>query len=144
MEITEKVAYLKGLIEGLGIDNSTKEGKVFASIVDILDDMALTMSDLEDGVDMLSDQVDIIDDDLSELYEEVFDEEEDDDDDYDYFDGEVYEVTCPACNETLCIDEDMLDEGEIDCPNCGETLEFDLDGTLEDCGCGCEGEKTKE
>lgn len=138
MEISEKVAYLKGLIEGLGIDNSTKEGKVFSTIVDILDDMALTISDMEDGIDLLADQVEMIDEDLEELEDDLYGEDDDDDDDDDEdFDGELYEVTCPSCGDTICIDEDMLDEGEIDCPGCGETLEFDLDGVLDDCNCGC-------
>jgi len=139
MEITEKVAYLKGLMEGLAIDNTTKEGKVFSSIVDILGDIATEISDLEAGVSVVAQQVDMLDEDLAELQEDVYDEDEDDcccghhhhDDDDEIFDGELYEVTCPTCGDTVCIDEDMLDEGEIDCPGCGETLEFDLDGVLD-------------
>ena len=138
MEITEKVAYLKGLIEGLGVDNSTKEGKVILAIVDILDDIALTVTDLEDSADMLGEQLDALDEDVSELYEDVYGDDDDDEEDYD---GELYEVTCPTCEEVICIDEDMLDEGEIACPNCGEKLEFDLDGVLDDCDCGCEHHK---
>ncbi len=41
MEITEKVAYLKGLAEGLGLDAQTKEGKILQTVIDVLDDMAL-------------------------------------------------------------------------------------------------------
>lgn len=136
MELTEKVAYLKGLMEGLGLDDSTKEGKVLAVVVDILDDMALTISDVEDGMDLITDQIEGIDEDLEELMEEVYDDDDDDDDFDDDFDGELYEVTCPSCGDTICVDEDMLDEGEIDCPGCGETLEFDLDGVLDECDCG--------
>ena len=132
MELTEKVAYLKGLMEGLGVDKETKEGKVFGTILDILDDMALTVSDLEDGMEIMGDQVDMIDEDLTQLQDDYY-EDEDDEDDYD---GELYEVTCPTCKDTICIDESMLDEGEITCPNCGEQLEFDLDGVLDDCDCG--------
>lgn len=138
MEITEKVAYLKGLIEGFGIDNTTKEGKVFATILDILDDMAATMAEVEDGFDLLVDQVEMIDEDLEELEDEIYGDEDEDDDD---FDEELYEVECPKCGDVICIDEEMLDEGEIDCPGCGETLEFDLDGALDDCDCGCGGHK---
>ena len=46
MGITEKVAYLKGLAEGLGLDKDSKEGKLFAAIIDVLDDMALEIEDL--------------------------------------------------------------------------------------------------
>ena len=135
MELTEKVAYLKGLIEGLGIDDTTKEGKVFVAMLDILDDMALSLSDVEDGMDLITYQIELIDEDPEDLMEAVY--EDDDDDDDDDFDGELYEVTCPQCGDTVCVDEDMLDEGEISCPGCGEALEFDLDGALDDCDCGC-------
>lgn len=131
MELTEKVAYLKGLMEGLGIDKETKEGKVFAAVLDILDDMALTVTDLEDGMELMGDQVDMMDDDLVQLQDDYYGDEDDDDDE-----GELYEVICPTCKETICIDEGMLDEGEIACPSCGEKLEFDLDGVLDDCDCG--------
>ena len=40
MEISEKVAYLKGLAEGLNLDTESKEGKLIAAIIDVLDDMA--------------------------------------------------------------------------------------------------------
>lgn len=132
MEITEKVAYLRGLMEGLGIDSSTKEGKVLASVVDILDDIAVSVSDLESGISMVAQQMDLFDEELDEIHEEIFGDGEgcgcEDDDDYE---GELYEVTCPTCGDTVCVDEDMLDEGEIECPGCGEALEFDLDGALE-------------
>lgn len=146
MEITEKVAYIKGLIDGLGIDDTTKEGKVIRAIVDLLDDVALSVSDLEDSVDLLGEQLDAIDEDLEDIYEDYFgNEDEDDDIDGDDFDGELYEVECPSCGEIICIDEDMLDEGEIDCPACGELLEFDLDGLIEDgCDCGCGGDHGKK
>lgn len=137
MEITEKVAYLKGLIDGLGIDDSTKEGKVIRAIVDVLDDVALSVSDLEDSVDLIGEQMDQLDEDIEELYGDYFDDEDDED-----FDGELYEVTCPSCGEIICVDEDMLDEGEIDCPGCGEPLEFDMDGEITgECDCGCRGGK---
>ena len=131
MELTEKVAYLKGLVEGLGIDEKSKEGKVFGNIIDILEDMALTISDLEDGMDLMTDQLESMDEDIEELRDDVYDIEDDDD-----YEGELYEVKCPSCGDTICIDEDMLDEGEIECPGCGENLEFDLDGCLDDCECG--------
>ena len=72
MTITEKVAYLKGLMEGLELDASSKEGKVLKAVVDVLDDMALSVTDIEDDLAELSDQVDEIDEDLSEVEDEVF------------------------------------------------------------------------
>ena len=142
MQLTEKVAYLKGLMEGLGVDDSTKEGKVLSVVLDVLSDMALTVSDLEDGLDLVGEQLEIIDEDLCQIQEDFYDDDcccDDDEDDYDDFEGELYEVTCPSCGDTITINEDMLDEGDINCPGCGELLEFDLDGMLEDCDCGCDG-----
>lgn len=130
MTITEKVAYLKGLAAGLKISEESDEGKLFGGIIDALEDMALSISDLEDTYEELSGQVDEIDDDLGVLEEEFYgdlDDEDDDDDDT------LYEVECPSCGDKICLDESMLKEGEIDCPGCGEKLEFDFE---DECGCG--------
>ena len=115
MEISEKVAYLKGLAEGLALDTDTKEGKLIAAIIDVLDDMAEKFVDLEDELCDVEDGLDAVSDDLSDV------EEEDYDDDESYF-----ETTCPVCQEEIVFDEDTLDSGEIRCPKCGEKLEFDL------------------
>ena len=120
MTITEKVAYLRGLAEGMKLDSSTNEGKLTLAIIDTLDDIALTA------------QVDEIDDDLGELEDEVYSDGCDDEDED--FDDTLYEVECPSCGDIICLDEEMLDEGEIDCPNCGEKLEFDFEDG--DCDCG--------
>ena len=77
MTITEKVAYLKGLAEGMKMDSSTNEGKLLLAIIDTLDDVALTVSDLEDTVAELSAQVDEIDDDLGSVEEDLYGDEDD-------------------------------------------------------------------
>ena len=137
MTITERAAYIKGLAEGLGIDDSTKEGKSINALIGAIDDMALTIADLEAEVDELSEQVDTIDEDLGTLEEEFYELSDDecdcdecscdDEDDGDYLDGDIYEVCCPTCGDIVCIDSDMLEEGQTTCPNCGELLEFDLE-----------------
>ena len=50
MEITEKVAYLKGLAEGMELDTGKKEGKLLSAIIDVLEDIALELQDIEDTV----------------------------------------------------------------------------------------------
>ena len=40
MTTIEKVAYLKGLFEGMEIDESTKEGKLLKAVVDVLGELA--------------------------------------------------------------------------------------------------------
>ncbi len=146
MELLEKVAYLKGLAEGLGIDDATKEGKVIKLMIDILDDVVLTIADVGEGFALFGEQLESMDEDLEEIMDDLYgDDDEDDDDDgcgcmhhghhhhdHDIFEGELYEVTCPSCGDVICVDEDMLDEGEINCPGCGELLEFDLDGELDE------------
>lgn len=136
MTLTEKVAYLKGLADGIKVDESTNEGKLFKAMIDVMDDMALTISDVEDSMGEISQQVDEIDDDLAAIEDEWYDDDDDDEDE-----GPVYEVECPSCGETICVDEDLMDEGSIDCPNCGENLEFDFDEDDDaeckgNCGCG--------
>ena len=139
MTITEKVAYLKGLAEGLALDESKPEAKLIGAIIDVLDDMALTVSDLEDGLDLFSEQLDAVDEDLDELEGFVYEELDDDcccDDCCEDDEEEYYDVECPSCGEVICVDGEILDEGSINCPNCNELLEFEIDF---DCDCGdCE------
>ena len=137
MTNSEKAAYIRGLMEGMDLDPNAKETKLFNAIVDLLDDLSLSVEEMEDAYDELSGQVDEIDEDLGELEEEFYDIDEDEDDDDAWEDDEdecYYEVTCPKFGDTIELNEEMLDEGSIDCPNCGETLEFDLE---EDDSCDC-------
>lgn len=131
MTVTEKAAYLRGLAEGLNMDADKPETKLFNAVMDLLDDLALTVSDLEDGLEILSEQVDAVDEDLDELESIVYEEF----DDYDDEDDDFFEVECPNCGEIICLDEGVLEDGSINCPNCEELLEFDIDCG---CGCGCE------
>lgn len=141
MTNTERVAYIRGLTEGLELDADKKEVKVINAIVDLLDDMALSLSELKEGCDDIADQLDAVDEDLGSLENDFYgdDEDGDDDDDDDLDDDDCYyEVTCPACKETICLSKDIVSDGQIDCPSCGKSLEFDLDNLVEeDDGCGC-------
>ena len=137
MTVTERVAYLKGLAEGMELDASSKEGKILTAIIDVLEDMAYEISDLGDELSELEEQVDMVDEDLDTLEEIVYEEDEEEYDDCDCDcdcdcccdedDDELYEVVCPSCGDVIYLDLDMLEEGCIDCPNCGENLEFELE-----------------
>lgn len=154
MSITEKLAYIKGLCEGLAIDDSTKESKVLLAIVDLLADVteqvSLNESDLEqvfDELDQIYDEIDAIDEDLTDIEIALLDDDEDEDEDDDYDDEEwdlledgdeditdlydeespLYEITCPKCGETLCFDEETLFGPDCACPNCGTPFEIELD-----------------
>ena len=134
MTVTERVAYVKGLAEGMELDKTSKEGKLFSAIIDVLEDMAYEVSDLGDELGELEEQVDMVDDDLDTLEGIVYEDDEDEDDDCCCCgdDDDLYEVVCPSCGDTIYLDEDMLDEGEMECPNCGEHLEFDVDEDEDD------------
>jgi DNA-directed RNA polymerase subunit RPC12/RpoP len=121
MGVSEKVAYLKGLMEGLKIDESSDNGKMFKAIIDVLDEVSLEIEDLTDEVMELGDGLDVISDDLADVEEIVYDDEDEDEDD----DETVYATTCPECEEQIYFDEDYLEDGQITCPNCGAKLEFD-------------------
>lgn len=145
MNLTEKISYIKGLAEGLALDESKPEVKVLNAIVDLLDDIAYDVKDMEELYDELSAQVDEIDQDLADVESDLYDDDdnEDDDEDFDDFDDEdnpFYEVTCASCGQKLNVSEDVLLEGEIECPNCGDILEFDFSDLFdgEDCDCDCE------
>ncbi len=128
MTTSEKVAYLKGLVEGLGVaSGNSKESKILAQILDILEDLALDVDDLDASVEELNEGLDAVSDDLEVLEEIIYDwDDEDEDWDDDEDDDELcYEVTCPECGDSICFDEDTLDSGSIPCPNCGAKLEFD-------------------
>ena len=129
MTVTEKAAYLKGLAEGLNLDSDKPETKLINAMIDVIDEMALSISDLEDSMDMVVEQLDAVDEDLAEVEDYVFEDEDDysDCEGCPGCDGDYFEVVCPACGETICLDESVLDEDSIECPACGETLEFDFD-----------------
>ena len=137
MGISEKIAYLKGLMEGMNVDTESNEGKLFAAVVDVLDEIALEVEDLTDEVMELGDGLDVISDDLSDVEDVVYDEddldeldEEDDEDEDD--EEECYATTCPECEEEIFFDDSVLEDGKVECPNCGATLEFDPADLVED------------
>ncbi len=139
MEITEKVAYLKGLMEGMKIDTETNEGKILSAMVDILEDIGLELEDLWNAQGELEDGLDVVSDDLEDIEDIVYDEDDEDesfDDEYYEDDAEededCYATTCPTCEETIYFDESVLEDGEVICPNCGEKLEFDMSSLEED------------
>lgn len=146
MNLTEKSAYIKGLAEGLEFDATTKEGKILAALMELVDELAKEVSGLKNDIDEIDEDLDYLneyieelDDDLQAvedfLDEEVeddydFDDEDDEDDDDFYCDGdcegcdgcddeEYFEIVCPSCGETVCFDQE-LDPETLTCPACGE------------------------
>ena len=70
--LTEKVAYLQGLAEGLDIKEDSKEGKLMLAIIDVLDELADSLEELQEAHDELCEFVEDMDEDLTEVEEELF------------------------------------------------------------------------
>jgi len=151
MTISEKSAYIKGLMDGLNLDTEKAEGKLISALVELMGDVTKKLTDVEDTTIAISDELDEIEEDLDAIEDYILDDEDDDyyddEDDFDDYDDEddyedegfdfgdeettIYEVKC-ACGNIIAFDEDTLEEGSIVCDNCGETLEFTFDDVDED------------
>ena len=131
MTISEKVAYLKGLAEGLDLDTQkSKEGKLISVMIGILEEVALSIEDLNENALALGEEIDALSDDLADVESIIYDEDEDEDEDED--DGDFFEVECPNCDEPLVIDEDDMEAGIVICPNCEAKFALDMtDDTVE-------------
>ena len=125
MTISEKVAYLKGLAEGLNLDTEkSKEGTLIFVMMGILEERALSVEDLEEHALNLGEEIDVLSDDLADVEEVVFDQDEDDDtEDYD---DDWFEVECPTCGADILVDDAALLEGEVECPTCGARYAMEL------------------
>ena len=134
MSMSERAAYLKGLADGIKLDESKDIEKLLKATIDTINELAMTIDEIDDDLTDVCDQVDAVDEDLADLEDYVY--EDLNADDFKICDDEeaFYEVECPNCGEVITIDEDILDEGSIECPNCGEELEFedDFDDAKED------------
>ena len=120
-DLNERVSYLRGLADGTGIREDTDEGKLLIHIIDVLDEMAQAMSELETSQSELDDYVETIDGDLTDLEDQVFGEESDGEEEDE--DSHYIEVECPHCHETVFFDEGIFDgEDDIVCPNCNKTI----------------------
>ena len=136
----EKAAYLKGLIEGLGIDETTKEGKVIKVMSELLGELAEAVDGIDEDVSRVYDQINDISEELEDLEADLYEDDDEDDDEDDEPEeddadeddnadvaGEpYYEVACPACGKTVYVSEDDLDAGEAICPSCKVAFEVAL------------------
>lgn len=137
MSLNEKAAYLRGLYDGLELDSSkSKEAKLMSAIIDVLEDMAGHITENEESITSLADQLDDVSEDLADLEEALLEDDMDyEDDDLDDDDDEfetVYQVECPKCGTLLTIDEDVLADGFIACDECGQRFSVDLEFEDED------------
>lgn len=128
--LKERVAYLQGLTKGLNVSDQSAEGKLLINIVDVLDSFAEEVKCLHSAHQDLEDYVETIDEDLTDVEEEVYED----------IDEEYVEVECPDCHETVTFEADLLDEDEaleVTCPHCGEVvyeniLDHDFDEDMDE------------
>lgn len=137
--LSEKVAYLKGLCDGMDISADTKEGKLLQAIVEVLDEIAVEVDDMVIIQEDMQEQLDEVDEALCDLEEDFYelDDEELEDEDFDpedYLGGdwdeeEEYSFECPKCGDMVYLDASLLDDGEehLICPNCKEPIVIELE-----------------
>lgn len=132
MKLTEKIAYMKGLIDGMELDRSTKESKAILQMAEVMEEMAVYIDDLQSQVDELTELCDLLDHDLGEVESDLYcDDDDDDDDDFDDSDDDdddnfrIGEVL-PADYDDFDFedDDDEYDEVQyvVSCPSCDETV----------------------
>lgn len=120
----EKVSYLKGLVDGLKMDETTNEGRLFKAIINAMDDFAVTVDD----VVLVQEQ---ISEDLAEVENNVFG-------DYGYeqpLENTIYsEMECPYCHEKIQVDEELLDSDNntIICPSCTKKIDVEWENKPQD------------
>ena len=137
MTISEKVAYLKGLIDGMGFDADSKNGKLFAAISDILEDLASDVLEVRESSLEMAEDIDALTDELADVEDFVYGEDEEEDErvapgcgyccggsEEDDEGPAFFDVTCRSCGKTITVDEDIFDLGTVQCPNCGEMMLF--------------------
>ncbi len=138
MTLAEKIAYIKGLADGMKLTDTKDEVKIIKELISALEDVAYEIEEQDVIIGEMQEQLDAVDEDLNELEEFVYECEDDDFDccddgcDCGCCDDDYFEIECPNCGEVICIDESILDEGAIECPACHENLEFEFD---DECDC---------
>ena len=148
MELSKRAAYLQGLVDGLGVDESTKEGKIIKAMSALLAEMAEALEGMDEDLSRAYDQINDLSDELEDLEADLYEDEDEDEGDEDDEDEEdedaddandddiasepFYEVACPNCGETVYVSEDDLDAGEANCAHCGVTFEVALEGDEEE------------
>ena len=129
MSAQEKIAYIKGLLEGMKLDKDSDNAKLFGAIIEALDVIAEDIEEVKDDIYDLNEYAEAMDEDLYDVEEMLMDECDCDCDDYAEFD-------CPECGETICLDEEDFCSETVVCPACGHEIFLD-ECDCDECDCGC-------
>ena len=124
MDLTQKAAYIKGLIDGLKLDEKNDQNKVIKAMADLLQELTENVDELNVSTDEIFDELDALGDAFEDLENGNFD-----------IPNDELCATCPACGYEFLIDDDQIENDSIVCPECGKKLEIDFGCK---CGCGCD------
>ena len=124
MTISEKVAYIQCLYDGLGLDGEKSgEARILSEVLDVLKEVGQQLDGMDAAMDEFDEELDALSDTVADLEEAVFDDEEEDDGfnilEDDDLDEDFFEIPCPSCGEDLVVDDEALAAGVVDCPACG-------------------------
>ena len=125
MDLNAKAAYIRGLMTGMEFDPESKNGKIIAAMMDLLEEMAATVVEHDDALDQDYDELETLDQDLDDVVSDLY-ELEDDEDDEDEEPADLYEVTCPNCGAVVTVDEDTLLSQDLTCPNCHAAFDIEI------------------
>ena len=136
MTITEKVAYIQGLYDGLGLDGEKSgEARILSELLDVMKEVGQQLEGMDTAMDQFDEELDALGDSVADLEDAVFDDEDEQDEfleDLDGMDEDFFEIPCPTCGEDLVVDDEVLSAGVVDCPACGGkfalSFEDDKDG----------------
>ena len=126
MDLNAKAAYIRGLMTGMEFDPESKNGKIIAAMMDLLEEMAATVVEHDDALDQVYDELETLDQDLDDVISDVYELEDDDEDDEDEEPADLYEVTCPNCGAVVTVDEDTLLSQDLTCPNCHAAFDIEI------------------
>ena len=131
MTISEKVAYIQGLYDGLGLDSEKSgESRILSEMLDVLREVGLQLDGMDAAMDQFDEELDTLGNTVAELEDAVFDDEDEDDggfEEYDDTDEDFFEIPCPSCGEDLIVDDETLAAGVVDCPACGGKFALSFD-----------------
>ena len=132
MTITEKVAYIQGLFDGLKLDaEKSGEARVLSEVLDVLREVGMQLDGMDAAIDQFDEELDALGDSVADLEEAVFDDEEEDEDFTGFGDEDdeedFFEIPCPTCGEDLVVDDESLAAGVVDCPVCGGKFALSFD-----------------
>lgn len=147
--LSDKVSYLRGLAEGMKLDEASNEGKLLTQIIEVLGDVSEKIDTLDEAFEELTDYVECIDDDLEALELRIDEDDDFDDDDFDDFDDDDFDedddddyefgliddeddddempgmyagCLCSECGGMFSVDVSLGEDQQYICPHCGKRV----------------------